>query len=204
MPRDVKNSIDQKKHDLIIQMKYVTSRHFDPHIWEYIFHELSEKSYFADYPEEAKRISSARGECILENGYFSYSLISSTLMHYVKNVAYDESLLLWHIATELCYNTDRHDDHNHLVCEYCDACCSKKCLMAVKFWKNADLHSRMLSGCDHCDAREISKRLSDYMMYLLYQQPNLMSEVLGIAKQRFSDTLAEVQRFCWSILILNN
>ena len=33
------------------------------------------------------------------------------------------------------------------------------------------------------------------MMYLLYQQPSLMSEVSGIAKQRFRDTLAEVQRF---------
>ena len=39
------------------------------------------------------------------------------------------------------------------------------------------------------------KCLSDYMMYLLYQQPGLMSEVSGIAKQRFMDTMAEAQRF---------
>ena len=65
--------------------------------------------------------------------------------------------------------------------------------MAVKFWNNAGC-SYMPSRCKNCDAREFSKRLSDYMMYLLYQQPNFMSEVSGITKQRFSDTLAEVQR----------
>ena len=166
-------------------MKYVTSHHFDPHLWEFIFHELLEKSYFADDSEEAKRISSARGEWILENGYFDYSLISSKLMPHVKNVAYDESLLLWHIATELCYNNT--DQHNHLPsvhpldCDYCGANCSKKCRMVVeKFWKKDDLHSHMPSGCEQCDAREFSKRLSDYMFYLLYQQQGMMSEVSGI------------------------
>ena len=195
MPRDVKNFIDLKKNDLIIQMKYVTSHHFDPHLWKFIFHELSEKSIFADDPEEAKRISSARGEWILESGDFSHSLISSTtLMHYVKNVAYDESLLLWHIATELCYNTDGHKGHKHLFCEYCDAAWYKKCVMAVKFWNNAGC-SCMPSDCKNCDAREFSKRLSDYMFYLLYQQQGMMSEVSGISKQRFKDTSSEAQRF---------
>ena len=70
LPWNVKNFIDQKKNDFIIQIIYVTSHHFDPHLWGFIFHELSEKSYFADDPEEAKRISSARGDWILENGVF--------------------------------------------------------------------------------------------------------------------------------------
>ncbi|KAK7855763.1 hypothetical protein CFP56_026417 [Quercus suber] len=197
LPRDVKNFIDLKKNDFIIQMKYVTSHHFDPYLWKFIFDELSVKSYFADDPEEAKRISSARGEWILESGDFNYSLISSTLMHCVKNVAYDESLLLWHIATELCYKIDE-QSHRHpdwpLPCEYCVADCSKKCGMDILFWKNAD-HSGMPSGCDHCDDREISKRLSDYMFYLLYQEQGMMSEVSGISKQRFKDTCSEAQRF---------
>ena len=115
-------------------------------------------------------------------------------MHYVKNVAYDESLLLWHIATEICYNTDRHGGHNYLVCEYCDARWYEKCVMAVKFWNNAGC-SCMPSRCTNCDAREFSKRLSDYMFYLLYQQQGMMSEVSGISKQRFKDTSSEAQRF---------
>ncbi|XP_030958323.1 uncharacterized protein LOC115980182 [Quercus lobata] len=165
---------------------------------------LLEKSYFADDSEEAKRISSARGEWILENDDFDYSLISSKLMPYVKNVAYDESLQLWHIATELCYNNT--DQHSHqpsghqpsvhpLDCEYCGANCSKKCRMVVEFWKKDDLHSRMPSGYEQCDAREFSKRLSDYMFYLLYQQQGMVSEVSGISKLRFKDTSSEASRF---------
>jgi hypothetical protein len=40
-----------------------------------------------------------------------------------------------------------------------------------------------------------SKIISDYMMYLLILQPSLMSEVAGIGKIRFRDTLAETDKF---------
>ena len=80
MPRDVKNFIDQNKSDLIIQLKYVSSRHFDPYVWEFFFDKLLEKSYFADDAEEAKRLSSARGERILENGDFDYSISSKVCL----------------------------------------------------------------------------------------------------------------------------
>uniref|UniRef100_A0A2N9J2P0 DUF4220 domain-containing protein n=1 Tax=Fagus sylvatica TaxID=28930 RepID=A0A2N9J2P0_FAGSY len=160
----VKDFIDQKKND-IIQMNYVFPLPLTDDLWEFIFTQLKEKSFFADDPEEAKRISSARGDWILENGNFDYSSISS-LMHYVKNVAYDESLLLWHIATELCCQKDiesHQDDPN----------------------KDHD---------DHNKDRDRSKILSDYMLYLLYQQPGMMSEVSGIAKLRFRDTWVEAKR----------
>ncbi|EFH41502.1 hypothetical protein ARALYDRAFT_356466 [Arabidopsis lyrata subsp. lyrata] len=48
---------------------------------------------------------------------------------------------------------------------------------------------------ENCDDREFSKILSDYMMYLLIMQPKLMSEVAGIGKIRFRDTLAEAEKF---------
>ena len=146
----IKDFIDHKKND-IFQMIFVSSRPLTKNLWEFIFKELEEKSRDTEDPEAAKRSISARGEWVLENVYFINDFESSILMSYVKDVAYDESLLLWHIATELCYNTD----------------------------------------CDNCDDRELSKCLSDYMIYLLYQQPSLMSEVSGIAKQRFRDTWAE-------------
>jgi hypothetical protein len=122
-------------------------------LWEFIFNELLEKSHSAVDPEEAKRISSARGDWILENvDCNDYS----SLMPYIKEVAYDESILLWHIATELCYNS---------TCNIND---------------------------DNC---KVSKCLSEYMLYLLYQQPGMMSEVSGIAKLRFNDTSAEALKF---------
>ena len=100
--------IEQKKID-IIQMCNVTVKPLTRNIWLFIFEELLKKSRDADDLEEAKRIISARGEWVLENCDF---IDCSELMPYVKDVAYDESLLLWHIATELCYNTDE-DEQSH-------------------------------------------------------------------------------------------
>ena len=105
----------------------------------------------------------------------------------VKSVAYDESLLLWHIATELCYNSDPSSNHEPSIC---DAPCFTKGLMAIKLWNKTDPHI-----CDGFDAREFSKRLSDYMFYLLYEQQGMMSEVSGISKLRFKDTSSESSRF---------
>ena len=69
--------------------------------------------------------------------------------------------------------------------------------MAVEFWKKktANLHNLGPLNCDYCKDREFSKRLSDYMFYLLCQQQGMMSEVSGISKQRFRDTSSEAQRF---------
>ncbi|KAK7830246.1 hypothetical protein CFP56_028418 [Quercus suber] len=63
-------------------------------MWKLIFTELEKKSFFADDPEEAKRISSARGDWILENGNFIGDFHLTSLLPFVKNVAYDESLLV--------------------------------------------------------------------------------------------------------------
>uniref|UniRef100_A0A7N2L4D8 DUF4220 domain-containing protein n=1 Tax=Quercus lobata TaxID=97700 RepID=A0A7N2L4D8_QUELO len=157
----IKDFIEQKKNDFFLK-RSVVSPPLPEKLWEFIFDELLEKSISAHDDEEAKRISSARGDWILENGVFFDDDDSklSLLMPYVKDVAYDESLLLWHIATELC-TTNLPDN----------------------------------TGYEELMFRQFSQWLSNYMMYLLYQQPNLMSEVSGIAKQRFRDTLAEVQRF---------
>ena len=138
----IKDFIEQKKID-IVQMCNVTVKPLTQNLWQFIFKELLEKSRDADDLEEAKRIISARGEWVLENCDF---IECSELMSYVKDVAYDESLLLWHIATELCYT----DEQSH--------------------------------SWHYCDARNFSKCLSNYMIYLLYQQPSLMSEVSGISK----------------------
>ena len=101
----IKDFIEQKKNDFFLK-RSVVPLPLPKNLWEFIFLELSEKSYSADDPEEAKRISSARGDWILENGVFFNVDDSklSRLMPYVKDVAYDESLLLWHIATELGQN----------------------------------------------------------------------------------------------------
>ncbi|KAM0064945.1 hypothetical protein Hdeb2414_s0003g00108941 [Helianthus debilis subsp. tardiflorus] len=133
-------------------ISYVESEEFSVDLRDFIFDELRTKSEFADELEEAKEISSARGNWVLrvEAGWGS-------LLKYVFEVDYDQSLIVWHIATELCYYNE--DDKG--------------------------MHKTS-------SKRDIAKLLSDYMMFLLYLQPNIMSTVEGVAHIRFLDTFAEV------------
>ena len=91
----IKDYIEQKKNDFFMK-RSVVSLPLPKKLWEFIFEELLEKSISAHDDEEAKRISSARGDWILENGVFfdDDDSMLSQLMPYVKDVAYDESLLL--------------------------------------------------------------------------------------------------------------
>uniref|UniRef100_F6HXW5 DUF4220 domain-containing protein n=1 Tax=Vitis vinifera TaxID=29760 RepID=F6HXW5_VITVI len=77
----------------------------------------------------------------------------------IVDVEFDHSLLLWHIATDLCYpcDVDKSPDTN------------------------------LKSRC------EISKCLSEYMLYLLVMCPFMLPK--GIGEFRFRDTYAEAKRF---------
>ncbi|KAK9268064.1 hypothetical protein L1049_010503 [Liquidambar formosana] len=84
----------------IDEIKYVSSEPFTEKLRNFIFLELRRKAEIADDSETAKEICSARGDWVLrENG-------CSNLLNWIGEVTYDESILLWHIATELCYNDE--------------------------------------------------------------------------------------------------
>ncbi|EOA12888.1 hypothetical protein CARUB_v10025861mg [Capsella rubella] len=142
---------------------YTTSDRLTLDLWEHIFGEVKAKSRFADDSESAMRVSSARGDWTLRDiqGNTETEKKREKLLRYVMEMDYDQSLLVWHIATELLYQTDK---------------------------------TKEISEAYH-SAREFSKILSDYMIYLLMMQPTLMSAVVGIGKIRFRDTCEEAQRF---------
>ncbi|KAL7619323.1 hypothetical protein Lser_V15G04481 [Lactuca serriola] len=81
--------------------QYVKSQKFTNQLRDFIFEEIKAKSEFADDLETAKAISSARGDWVISirEGW-------DTLLRYVINVDYDQSIIIWHIATELCYNKE--------------------------------------------------------------------------------------------------
>ncbi|KAI3742945.1 hypothetical protein L1987_60644 [Smallanthus sonchifolius] len=83
---------------------YVKYEPFSDDLKDLIFKELKSKSELADDLETAKEISSARGDWVLraEEGW-------SGLLNHVVEVDYDHSLILWHLATELCYNEEIHN-----------------------------------------------------------------------------------------------
>ncbi|CAN1190730.1 hypothetical protein LINPERPRIM_LOCUS39964 [Linum perenne] len=73
-------------------------------LWEFIYLELGSKSRLQcrNDAERVRKTCCARGEVILEIN--QKYLCGIDLMDYVLGVPYDESLLLWHIATEFLYN----------------------------------------------------------------------------------------------------
>ncbi|XP_073123292.1 uncharacterized protein [Henckelia pumila] len=136
--------------------KYVKQKRFTKDLRKHIFDELHMKSKMADDLYTAKEISAARGDWTLR-------VESCTeFLPYILEVDYDQSLLVWHIATELCYNDEAYrcdlteEEAKHMV---------------------------------------FSKLLSDYMLYLLIMQPQMMSKVAGIGQIRFRDTCAEAKSF---------
>ncbi|XP_057764669.1 uncharacterized protein LOC130985617 [Salvia miltiorrhiza] len=149
---------------------YVTNKPFTTDLRDLIFVELKKKSELADDLETAKELSAARGDWALRVGHGrDQRAAPGELLKYINGVDYDQSLLLWHIATEICWCME---DETQL-----------------------DPHHHDTDGFTVKQHLQFSKLLSDYMLYLLIMQPTMMSAVAGIGQIRFRDTCAETKKF---------
>ncbi|XP_021626025.1 uncharacterized protein LOC110624902 isoform X1 [Manihot esculenta] len=95
--------------DFLDELKYASSEPLTVELWAFIFSELQMKSWLIDDPETARKICSARGEWVLQRHGLDKN--GSDLMAYVVDVTYDESVLMWHIATELLCNDKKGIDN---------------------------------------------------------------------------------------------
>ncbi|KAL6880367.1 hypothetical protein ACP4OV_011932 [Aristida adscensionis] len=127
--------------------------------------------------EEIMKFCNYRGKHVLEGlmGDIKMSIkedddketkeeVAAMIMDSVKKREFDESLLMWHIATNLC-------------------------LLPGK------------SGPEEKDTgwrRRVAETLSEYMLYLLIKQPDMLSAT-GIRLRPYRDTCAEAQRFFDSV-----
>ncbi|KAL5195580.1 hypothetical protein HKD37_20G057409 [Glycine soja] len=111
---------------------------------ELIFEHIREKSKGAKHIKACKNFCARRGDQVL-NKWKCRSIAWST------EVEFDQSLLIWHIATDLCCYSDK--------------------------------------DCDKLKNYEISRLMSDYMLYLLVKCPFMLPN--GIGQIRFEDTCAE-------------
>ncbi|KAL1560151.1 hypothetical protein AAHA92_10403 [Salvia divinorum] len=152
------------------EIRYVSSEKFTDQLRNHIFVELKKKSELADDLETAKEVSAARGDWALRVEHGDADLLS-----YVRGVDYDKSLLLWHIATEICWSIEKEQHKNKAARD-----------------PDPDPDEELFNTAQH---REFSKLLSDYMLYLLVMQPTMMSAVAGIGQIRFRDTCAETKKF---------
>ncbi|XP_070016538.1 uncharacterized protein [Nicotiana sylvestris] len=116
----------------------------------------------------------------------------SQLLPFITDSSYDECLLVWHIATELCYSQDLVSQAQRINEENEESKVKKfRMPFAHCFWRK-----NKRDQSDHqFNYRQISKVLSDYMLYLLVMQPSMLSTVEGIGQIRFRDTCAEAKEF---------
>ncbi|KAL2511658.1 Protein of unknown function (DUF594) [Abeliophyllum distichum] len=103
--------------DFLDEFQYKNTTAIEDDLKEFIFNELKDKALKAKTRKEAKEIYSAKGDWILSYYpiHYPHPSISSSVS---EDVEYDESLLLWHIATELCYHTSSNDDTNRKFCKW--------------------------------------------------------------------------------------
>lgn len=93
--------------ELLDHMRYSSRTPFTKELWLFIHQELRDKSVLADDMGFAKRIYSARGDWVLNDLHWS------KLLPYVNDVEYDESLILWHVATDLLYSTTTNTEESN-------------------------------------------------------------------------------------------
>ncbi|XP_052184179.1 uncharacterized protein LOC127796196 isoform X2 [Diospyros lotus] len=98
--------------DILDGLKYVNTKRFDTRLRDFIFGELRMKSVKAENLGITRRIASARGEWVLNN------IGCKDLLPYVSVLNYDDTLILWHIATELLYGADKGKDGNKDLREF--------------------------------------------------------------------------------------
>lgn len=154
--------------EVLNRIVYVKCEKFTDQLRDFIYEEIKNKSSLAEDLETAKEIWLAKGDWTLRANS------SSHLLPYITESNFDEILLVWHIATELCYSKD----------------------------------SIVIDGdkpkSSTVNYREISKIISDYMLYLLVMQPSMMSAVAGIGQIRYRDTCAEAEKFFLSRNIMKS
>ncbi|KAG7943567.1 hypothetical protein I3843_15G047600 [Carya illinoinensis] len=176
--------------DFLDELKYAPKKPLRKDLWEFIFEELLRKSK-EEQPKNIKKISSARGAYVLEE-YCKKKLGGEVVLletlktEYIENFTFDESLLHWHIATELCFHGSE-VNHN------------------TKAQPNEELsnhgsevdHEKKAQSDEHGSQfghKFISKLFSDYMLYLVVMKPTMMSAVAGIGQIRYRATCAEAKK----------
>ncbi|CAH2046310.1 unnamed protein product [Thlaspi arvense] len=98
------------------QVMYTSRNRITKETWELVFKEVKRRSEAVDGAESGNGVYSTRGEWVLGEASLAKATseaIRMKLLRYVTQVDYDQSILMWHIATELLYHTEKVTAENH-------------------------------------------------------------------------------------------
>ena len=194
--------------EFVTEWRYVSSHRLPRKLWKFIYDELNRKSEDAEDTETTKRICSARGAYVIQEGQWEggvAEVYQKITKDYIENVTFEESLLLWHVAIELCFQNTPVANEGVKSCwlrRVATHCFRNTCwlwhvatqLCKEGAHKSGDGSSVSFSFTEE-DYISFSKLLLDYMIYPLVMRPTMMSAVAGIGQIRFRDTCAEAEKF---------
>jgi Domain of unknown function (DUF4220)/Protein of unknown function, DUF594 len=143
-----------------------------------LFDELKAKSEKARDTTDLNKLRNCKGEIMLNQEECNH-------LRWSIGKELDECILLWHVATDLCFHTNIGDHDSNPNFETA----GQQVLGHMR---------RVLNLCSRKDSSnqsdcELSLIMSNYMVYLLIIQPAMMPA--GIGKIRFQDTCAEAKVF---------
>ncbi|KAF8759269.1 hypothetical protein HU200_010305 [Digitaria exilis] len=110
-----------------------------------------------------------RGPMALEDNGCDCGLLRTSLM-----VPFDESVLLWHIATDLCF-------YNHRGASYGHQCALRDDPSGCTAWCKAYPHHHKAARC---------REISNYMVHLLYENSEML--MVGARRNLFWDAYQEL------------
>ncbi|KAJ1287344.1 hypothetical protein BS78_02G002900 [Paspalum vaginatum] len=146
---------------------------------DFIFEGLKEAAAQADVVQNKNQIMevcSRRGKGVVKRleTEISKAVVNEEELRLIKDSVvesdFDESLLLWHIATDLCRDRDYRTEQQ-------------------------GRQPQEAEDDETPRRRAIGKTLSEYMLYLLIKQPDMLSATAGIGLLRYRDTREEAKRF---------
>ncbi|KAB5518967.1 hypothetical protein DKX38_023286 [Salix brachista] len=147
-----------------IQRWEVISDELKELIWKYLLDKRSRYSHEMPDPDpgmnDLKEILAERGDQVLKS--MGYLEISRTA---VVGLDFHGSLLLWHIATDICYHDDIHQNKGD----------------ATKLPPSS----------------KMSRSLSNYMLYILSERPNMLPKGIGGARYKQTGIQLTKHSWCW-------
>ncbi|WCJ41318.1 hypothetical protein M5689_022197 [Euphorbia peplus] len=146
-----KSNTLNKLYKMLQSRQYTTSQKDLIHLKMFIFEDLKKKSSKATDFTNCKRLCSQKGEQVLKE-WMQFELDDmgdkmgpsyASQIHKTMEVEFDESIVLWHIATDLCYHSDLYKNPNIVESKECKA---SKALSDYMLYLLLECHS-MLPYC---------------------------------------------------------